>query len=66
MEEMANLVLKDFKGQSGIIYTLTIKDAETVAADLRNKGLKVAPYHANLEVWTTKCIPEMCTVVGST
>lgn len=39
----------EFRGQSGIIYTMTIKDAEELAKDLRARGIKVAPYHAQLE-----------------
>lgn len=31
---------------SGIIYTLTVRDAERVAAFLRSEGLDVHPYHA--------------------
>lgn len=52
-EECANqiqqMLQKEFKGQSGIIYTMTIKDAEQLAGDLRSRGLRVAPYHAQLE-----------------
>jgi ATP-dependent DNA helicase RecQ len=33
---------------SGIIYTLTIRDAERVAEWLQHKGLNVQAYHANL------------------
>ena len=40
---------KEFQGQSGIIYTMTIKDAEKLASDLRSVGLRVAPYHAQLD-----------------
>lgn len=43
------MLQKEFKGQSGIIYTMTIKDAEQLAGDLRSRGLRVAPYHAQLE-----------------
>ena len=34
---------------SGIIYTLTKKDAEDVAAWLQSRGIRVMPYHANSE-----------------
>ena len=39
----------DFKGQSGIIYTTTVKEVETIAQELRKRGLKVGGYHAQLE-----------------
>lgn len=38
-----------YKGQSGIIYAHSIKDTEDIARKLRQKGLKVGCYHANLE-----------------
>ncbi len=48
VDEIATILKTEFKDQSGIIYTLTIKDVETLANDLREKDLRVAPYHANL------------------
>ena len=39
----------DFRGQSGIIYTTTVKEVETIAGELRKRGLKVGAYHAQLE-----------------
>ena len=44
-----DLLENEFKNQSGIIYTLTIKDVENLTKDLRAKGLRVGCYHANLE-----------------
>ena len=44
-----SLLSEEFKGQSGIIYTLTIKDVETLSKDLRSRGIRVGPYHANLD-----------------
>ncbi|KAF9412533.1 hypothetical protein HW555_009002 [Spodoptera exigua] len=38
-----------YRGESGIIYTNSIKDAEDIAGGLRKRGLKVGCYHANLE-----------------
>lgn len=34
---------------SGIIYTLTVRDAENVAAFLQSRGINVLPYHADSE-----------------
>jgi ATP-dependent DNA helicase RecQ len=34
---------------SGIIYTLTVRDAENVAAWLQSRGINVMPYHADSE-----------------
>ncbi len=48
VQELADLLSGEFAGQSGIIYTLSIKDAETLAESLSSRGLRVAPYHANL------------------
>jgi superfamily II DNA helicase RecQ len=36
-------------GQSGIIYTTTIKEVETLTDELKKKGLKVGSYHAQME-----------------
>lgn len=44
-----NLLKNRFTGKSGIIYTTTIKDAEQLTTDLREKGIKVGCYHAMLE-----------------
>lgn len=41
-----------YKGESGIIYTHSIKDSEDVAGGLRKRGLKVGCYHANMEADT--------------
>ncbi len=40
--------LKLYKGQSGIIYTLSRKSTESVAAYLSQKGYKAKAYHAGL------------------
>lgn len=44
-----NLLKNRFSGKSGIIYTTTIKDAEQLTTDLRDRGIKVGCYHAMLE-----------------
>lgn len=41
-----------YKGESGIIYTYSIKDSEDVAEGLRKRGLRVGCYHANMEADT--------------
>ncbi|XP_053607263.1 ATP-dependent DNA helicase Q1-like [Plodia interpunctella] len=38
-----------YNGESGIIYTHSIKDAEDITEGLRKRGLKVGCYHANME-----------------
>ncbi|XP_045448647.1 ATP-dependent DNA helicase Q1-like [Melitaea cinxia] len=38
-----------YKGESGIIYTHSIKDSEDIAEGLRKRGLRVGCYHANME-----------------
>lgn len=49
IQELAQMLSEEFRNQSGIIYTLTIKDVETLAKDLKGQGIKAAPYHASLE-----------------
>lgn len=52
-EEVYNLLEKLLKnryaGQSGIIYTFSIKDSDELTNELLQRDLKVRPYHANLE-----------------
>ncbi|XP_063841072.1 ATP-dependent DNA helicase Q1-like isoform X1 [Scylla paramamosain] len=49
VRQIQHMLQKEFQGQSGIIYTMTIKDSEQLASDLRSHGLRVAPYHAQLD-----------------
>ena len=49
IEYIEKLLKNEFKNQSGIIYTLTIKDTENLCKDLRARGLKVRSYNANLD-----------------
>ncbi|CAK1546964.1 unnamed protein product [Leptosia nina] len=46
---LEKLLKHRYKNESGIIYTNSIKDAEDVTNGLRQKGLKVGCYHANME-----------------
>uniref|UniRef100_A0A5K4EEP8 DNA 3'-5' helicase n=1 Tax=Schistosoma mansoni TaxID=6183 RepID=A0A5K4EEP8_SCHMA len=43
------LINKNYINQSGIVYCFSQKDTEDVSSELKNFGLKVAPYHANLD-----------------
>ena len=49
LDQLTELLNGDFSEQSGIIYTLSIKDAEQLAEELGNRGIKALPYHASLE-----------------
>ncbi|KAF7281927.1 ATP-dependent DNA helicase Q1-like [Rhynchophorus ferrugineus] len=49
IEYMAKLIKEKYANQSGIIYAGTQKDCEEIATELKKCGIKVAPYHANLE-----------------
>uniref|UniRef100_A0A182K6V6 ATP-dependent DNA helicase n=1 Tax=Anopheles christyi TaxID=43041 RepID=A0A182K6V6_9DIPT len=46
---LANLLLTRFRKQTGIIYTYSMKDAMDISSEMTSRGLKTAPYHANLE-----------------
>ena len=48
MAAIAKMLNTEFKNSTGIIYSLTIKDVETLAEQLNASGLRVAPYHGNL------------------
>ena len=49
MDQLTELLQGEFDGQSGIIYTLSIKDTEQLSEQLRNRGISALPYHASLE-----------------
>ena len=42
-------VVKEHKGESGIIYCLSRKKVEEIAGFLKVNGVKVAPYHAGMD-----------------
>ena len=43
------LLTQEFDKQSGIIYTLSIKDTESLSSELKIRGIKCGPYHAQLD-----------------
>ena len=43
--------LKGYKGEAGIIYTLSRKSTETIADFLNTQGIEAKPYHAGLETY---------------
>ncbi|XP_041472757.1 ATP-dependent DNA helicase Q1-like [Lytechinus variegatus] len=49
VEELIRLINGEFKGQSGIIYCFSRKDAETMAESLKDGGIQAHPYHAMLD-----------------
>ncbi|MEP4535287.1 MAG: DNA helicase RecQ [Cyclobacteriaceae bacterium] len=42
-------IVKEHKGESGIVYCLSRKKVEEIAGFLKVNGVKVAPYHAGME-----------------
>ncbi|XP_053097643.1 ATP-dependent DNA helicase Q1 isoform X1 [Pangasianodon hypophthalmus] len=48
-KEIATLIKGRYKDQSGIVYVFSQKDAETVSAELQQRGILAQPYHANME-----------------
>lgn len=46
---IAELLKNRYANQSGIIYTFSIKDTETLVSELLQRDCKVRPYHASLE-----------------
>lgn len=49
IEELVELLQTRFRGQSGIIYTTSVKDCDQLAQELRQHKCRVASYHASLE-----------------
>jgi len=48
-EYLVHLVNGEFKRSSGIIYTTTVKEVETLYQELKSRGVKCGPYHAQME-----------------
>jgi bloom syndrome protein len=46
---MVEMIEKDYRGQSGIIYTLSRKNCEALSYHLNQQGIKAYQYHAGLE-----------------
>ena len=47
-KQLLDFIQKQMRGQSGIVYCLSRKSVEDVAAFLRENGLNALPYHAGL------------------
>ncbi|KAK5645936.1 hypothetical protein RI129_004400 [Pyrocoelia pectoralis] len=55
---LEDILKNKFRNKSGIIYALSIKDTEDLAQALRGRGLKVRPYHANLDTGLRRKVHE--------
>ncbi|XP_066281240.1 ATP-dependent DNA helicase Q1-like [Branchiostoma lanceolatum] len=49
MEKLAQTINGRFRGQSGIIYVFSRREAEQVAGDLLKRGVRAGYYHADLD-----------------
>jgi len=47
---IASLLKGEFDGQSGIIYTTTIKEVQNLYEELKKRNIRCGPYHAQMEV----------------
>lgn len=71
MPDLADMITGRFQNQSGIIYCLTIKDTEDVAAKLTSLGVMCEAYHAQLDNHTRSRIQKLwykskCNVIAAT
>ncbi|XP_058821975.1 recQ-like DNA helicase Blm isoform X2 [Topomyia yanbarensis] len=71
--EIIELIKKKFPRATGIIYCLSKKDCDQLAAELRNAGIKAKSYHAGLsdsqrestqKDWITDKIKVVCATVA--
>ena len=46
---LVSLITGEFQGGSGIIYSTTVKEVETLYSELKKRGVKIGPYHAQME-----------------
>lgn len=55
---LENMLNNDYKDQSGIIYTGTIRDCEKISEGLNQMRLNVAQYHSELDSGVKKTTHE--------
>ena len=46
---LVKLIQGEFKEKTGIIYSTTVKEVDTLYKELKSHGVKVGPYHAQME-----------------
>ncbi|MCL6271482.1 DNA helicase RecQ [Sansalvadorimonas sp. 2012CJ34-2] len=51
-KQLLDFILKDHAGQSGIVYCLSRRKVDELAAWLQNQGVAALPYHAGLDTET--------------
>jgi bloom syndrome protein len=49
LQNMSELILKDYKNMSGIVYTLSRKGCEDLAEKLRENGIRAHHFHASMD-----------------
>lgn len=55
LEQLASFIKENYRGQAGIVYTFSRKEASDVAAGLRSRGVSAAFYHAGQEASAFSC-----------
>jgi len=48
-DNLANIIENEFSNESGIIYTTTIKEVETLTHELKRRGIAAGSYHAQMD-----------------
>ena len=56
---LANLVKTEFRDMTGIIYSTTVKEVDTLYAELKKRGIKAGPYHAQMETTSRSRVHRM-------
>ena len=56
---LANLVRTEFRDMTGIIYSTTVKEVDTLYAELKKRGIKAGPYHAQMETTSRSRVHKM-------
>jgi bloom syndrome protein len=49
IQSMSDLILKEYRGMTGIIYTLSRKGCEELAEKLRERGIRAHHFHASMD-----------------
>ncbi len=64
LDMLASFIKENYRGEAGIVYAFSRKEASDVAAGLTSRGIRAAFYHAGQEVRLAAPAPADAAIVG--